>query len=37
MTPFIPPTELRTIQDWIVKRQMTLVEGVVEVNSFGWL
>ncbi len=29
------PTELRTIQDWIVKRQMTLVEGVVEVNSFG--
>lgn len=29
------PTELRTIQDWIVKRQMTLVEGVVEVNAFG--
>jgi cobalt-zinc-cadmium resistance protein CzcA len=29
------PTDLRTIQDWIVKRQMTLVEGVVEVNSFG--
>jgi cobalt-zinc-cadmium resistance protein CzcA len=29
------PTELRTIQDWIVKRQMTLVDGVVEVNSFG--
>ena len=28
-------TELRTIQDWIVKRQMTLVEGVVEVNAFG--
>ena len=29
------PTELRTIQDWIVKRQLTLLDGVVEVNSFG--
>ncbi|RTE54112.1 CusA/CzcA family heavy metal efflux RND transporter [Arenibacter aquaticus] len=29
------PTDLRTIQDWIVKRQMTLLDGVVEVNSFG--
>ncbi|APU69795.1 CusA/CzcA family heavy metal efflux RND transporter [Christiangramia flava] len=29
------PMELRTIQDWIVKRQLTLLEGVVEVNSFG--
>ncbi|MEQ8360179.1 MAG: CusA/CzcA family heavy metal efflux RND transporter [Cytophagales bacterium] len=29
------PTDLRTIQDWIVKRQLTLLEGVVEVNSFG--
>ena len=28
-------TELRSIQDWIVKRQMTMLEGVVEVNSFG--
>ncbi|MCM4167074.1 Multidrug resistance protein MdtC [Arenibacter antarcticus] len=28
-------TELRTIQDWIVKRQMALVPGVVEVNAFG--
>ena len=27
--------ELRTIQDWIVKRQMALVSGVVEVNAFG--
>ncbi len=27
--------ELRTIQDWIVKRQLTLLEGVVEINSFG--
>lgn len=29
------PQELRTIQDWIVKRQMALIPGVVEVNSFG--
>ena len=27
--------ELRTIQDWIVKRQLSMVPGVVEVNSFG--
>ncbi|UGU14197.1 CusA/CzcA family heavy metal efflux RND transporter [Sinomicrobium kalidii] len=29
------PTELRTVQDWIVKRQMALLPGIVEVNSFG--
>lgn len=29
------PTELRSIQDWIVTRQMALTKGVVEVNSFG--
>lgn len=29
------PSELRTIQDWIVTRQMALVPGVVEINSFG--
>ncbi len=29
------PMELRTIQDWIVKRQMALIPGVVEINSFG--
>lgn len=29
------PMELRTIQEWIVKRQLTLLDGVVEVNSFG--
>jgi len=28
-------TDLRTIQDWIVKRQMALVPGVIEVNTFG--
>ena len=27
--------DLRTIQDWIVKRQMAMVPGVIEVNSFG--
>lgn len=27
--------EIRTVQDWIVKRQMAMVPGVVEVNSFG--
>ncbi len=28
-------TELRTIQDWVVKRQLTGIKGVVEINSFG--
>ncbi len=28
-------TTLRTIQDWIIKRQMAMLPGVVEVNSFG--
>jgi heavy metal efflux system protein len=28
-------TELRTIQDWIVKRQLTSVKGVADVSSFG--
>lgn len=28
-------TELRTMQDWIVQRQMAMVEGVVEVNAIG--
>ncbi len=27
--------ELRTIQDWIVKRQLSGINGVVEVNSWG--
>jgi len=27
--------ELRSMQDWIVKRQMAMLPGVVEVNSFG--
>src|SRR5690606_35163212 len=27
--------ELRTIQDWIVKRQLAGIPGVVEVSSFG--
>ncbi|WP_339704510.1 CusA/CzcA family heavy metal efflux RND transporter [uncultured Kriegella sp.] len=28
-------TELRTMQDWIVHRQMAMVPGVIEVNAFG--
>lgn len=28
-------TKLRTIQDWIVARQMALTKGVVAVNAFG--
>jgi cobalt-zinc-cadmium resistance protein CzcA len=29
------PAELRTIQDWIVKKQLIGIPGVVEINSFG--
>ncbi|HAT7746989.1 TPA: CusA/CzcA family heavy metal efflux RND transporter [Legionella pneumophila subsp. pneumophila] len=29
------PTELRTIQDWIIKPQLRNVEGVAEVNTIG--
>ncbi len=28
-------TELRTIQEWIVKKQLAGIPGVVEINSFG--
>jgi cobalt-zinc-cadmium resistance protein CzcA len=28
-------SDLRTYQDWIVNRQMAMLPGVVEVNSFG--
>ena len=28
-------TQLRTIQDWIVKRQLSGIPGVVEVNTWG--
>ena len=28
-------TELRTIQDWMVKRQLSGIPGVVEVNTWG--
>ncbi|MBT8181000.1 MAG: CusA/CzcA family heavy metal efflux RND transporter, partial [Eudoraea sp.] len=30
-----PLTELRSIQDWLVKRQLSGIEGVVEVNTMG--
>ena len=29
------PMELRTIQDWVVKRQLSGIPGVVEVNTWG--
>ncbi len=29
------PLELRTIQDWIIKRQLSGIPGIVEVSSFG--
>lgn len=29
------PTKLRTIQDWIVKRQLSGIPGIVEISSFG--
>lgn len=29
------PMQLRTIQDWIVKRRLSGTKGVIEVNSFG--
>ena len=28
-------TDLRTIQDWIVKRQLSGINGVVEINTWG--
>lgn len=27
--------ELRTIQDWIVRRQLSGIPGVVEINAWG--
>lgn len=27
--------DLRTIQDWVVKRQLSGIPGIVEINSFG--
>ncbi len=33
-TPYTP-TDLRTIQDWIIKPQLRTVPGVVEVNTIG--
>ena len=28
-------TELRTLQDWVVKRQLSGIKGVVEINTWG--
>jgi len=30
-----PPMELRSIQDWIIRRQLLGTEGVADVSSFG--
>ncbi|MDP8249039.1 MAG: CusA/CzcA family heavy metal efflux RND transporter [Candidatus Tritonobacter lacicola] len=35
INPDIDLTELRTIQDWIIKLQLQALPGVTEVNSFG--
>ncbi len=29
------PMDLRTIQDWIIKRRLSGIDGVVEINSWG--
>ncbi len=29
------PMKLRTIQDWIVKRQLAGIQGIIEISSFG--
>ena len=29
------PMELRTIQDWLIRRQLTGIDGVVGINSWG--
>ncbi len=29
------PMQLRTIQDWVVKRQLSGIQGVVEINTWG--
>ncbi|MCH3982232.1 MAG: CusA/CzcA family heavy metal efflux RND transporter [Prevotella sp.] len=34
-TALYTPQELRTIQDWTVRRQLSMIPGVVEVNSMG--
>jgi len=31
------PMEIRTIQDWIVKRYLSGISGIVEISSFGGL
>jgi len=33
--PEISPTELRTLQDWVIKPQLRNIPGVAEVNSIG--
>jgi cobalt-zinc-cadmium resistance protein CzcA len=28
-------TDLRTIQSWVIKRQLSGIKGVVEINTWG--
>lgn len=35
VTALYTPQQLRTIQDWTVRRQLSMIPGVVEVNSMG--
>ncbi|MCX6269568.1 MAG: CusA/CzcA family heavy metal efflux RND transporter [Bacteroidetes bacterium] len=30
-----PPIELRTLQDWVVRREMLGTQGVADINSYG--
>lgn len=34
-TTLYTPQQLRTLQDWTVRRQLSMIPGVVEVNSMG--
>ncbi len=34
-SPLYSPMKLREIQDWIVKRQLSGIPGIVEISSFG--
>ncbi len=29
------PTELRTLHDWVIKRQLGGIKGIIEISSFG--
>jgi heavy metal efflux system protein len=35
VAPGLSPSELRTLQDWVVSRQLKMIPGVADVVSFG--